>query len=205
MAGSSLQFAMINTTTVENLTRRKKVWTLAISVPRHTMESDPHWASTLQTVSYPFPGEFVTPPSSSHTGQGPEHRIFAIVNTKPGENPFDLGSRLANVKEVMGYTILEWLLPMKHSPCTDHSRKESAYALGPAVQRLKREAGLEDTTERRKGDDTVSSDRRKRKRRRKERSGEDRTTVDAVEDTPEDDQNESGIQKPVEAHHRPSS
>lgn len=205
MAGSSLQFAMINSTTVENLTRRSKVWTLAISVPRHVMASNPQWASTLQTVSYPFPGEFITPPNSSHTGQPPEHRVFAIMDTEPGENPFDLGSRLANVKEVMGYTILDWLLPLKHSPCTDHSSKESAYALGPAVQRLRKEAGLEYAPQQGRGEDMHSSDRHKRrKRRRRERTSTGRSTSDTVEEASVDDENDVKIQEPAPVHHRSS-
>ncbi|KAK2754398.1 palmitoyltransferase pfa5 [Arachnomyces sp. PD_36] len=202
MAGSSLQFAMINSTTVENLTRRRKVWTLAIHVPRHVMESNPHWASTIPTVSYPFPGEFVSPPNSSHSQRTPEHRVFAIVETKPGENPFDLGSRLANVKEVMGYTILEWLLPLQHSPCTNHGGKESAYAMGPALQRLKKEAGLEYTPQKPQHEDTESSDQRKRRRKKQRRSRGDRPTSGNIEETSTLDQNEVEIQEPAEAHVR---
>jgi palmitoyltransferase len=42
----------------------------------------------------------------------------------------------------MGHSIGDWLLPLKQSPCADHSSSESAFALGPVVTRLKQEAGL---------------------------------------------------------------
>lgn len=160
------------------------------------MELDPELVSTLRTVSYPIPEEFATPPNSSQAGEAQERRVFAIVDTKPGENPFDLGSRLANAQEVMGYTVLEWLLPLKHSPCTDHSSKEGAYALGPAVQRLKKEAGLDDTAQQRKDGDMETLDRRKRRKRRRKES--DRPTSDVAEDEVE-------IQEPAPVHHRLSS
>ena len=204
MAGSSLQFAMINSTTVENLSRRKKVWSLAILVPRHVRESNDQWDSTLQTVSYPFPGEFSPPQSRSQSGQQeqspPERRIFAVVNTRPGENPFDLGGPLANLKEVMGYTALEWLLPLKHSPCTNHSNQESAYALGPAVQRLKQEAGLADAP-RSIGGAESTDQRKRRKRRRRSRKDNDPADVVEEEEASDDDQNEPKIQEPAEVHH----
>lgn len=187
---------MVNSTTVENLSRRRKVWTLALSVPRHVMESDPQRLSALQTVSYPFPGEFTTPPNSSQAGQQPpDRRVFAIVDTRPGENPFDLGTRLANTKEVMGYTILEWLLPLKHSPCTDHSNKESAYAVGPAIQRMRKEAGLEVTSQQSKDDDIESSDRRKRRKQRRKKEEE--------KDRPDTAEGGAHIQEPAAIHHRP--
>lgn len=197
---------MINSTTVENLTRRKKIWTLAISVPRHVMESNPHWASTLQTVSYPFPDQVLTPPNSSQAKQPPEPRVFAILDTNPGENPFDLGSRFANAKEVMGYTILEWLLPLKHSPCTDHSSQESAYALGPAVQRLRKVAGFVDLPQQNKDHDIELSDRqRKRTKRRKKRMETSSPPSDDIEATSEYSQDRVNIQEPAEAHHRSSN
>jgi palmitoyltransferase len=43
---------------------------------------------------------------------------------------------------VMGHNMIDWFLPLKQSPCADHSGQESAFALGPVVTRLKQEAGL---------------------------------------------------------------
>lgn len=148
MTISSIQLAMLNISTIENLNRRSIVWTLAIRVPDHLLErlwvADSPWAPTFRMVSYP------PEPPTSTTGQQTnnlstretERHVFAILHTLPGENPFDLGSSLKNVQQVMGYSVSDWLLPFKQSPCADHSSLESAFALGPVVTRLKQEAGL---------------------------------------------------------------
>lgn len=148
MTISSIQLAMLNITTIENLNRRSVVWTLAIRVPDHLLGrlwvADSPWAPTFRMVSYP------PEPPTSITGQHTnntfsteiERHVFAILHTLPGENPFDLGSSLKNAQQVMGYSISDWLLPFKQSPCADHSSLESAFALGPVVTRLKQEAGL---------------------------------------------------------------
>ncbi|KAI5307782.1 palmitoyltransferase pfa5 [Ascosphaera atra] len=70
-------------------------------------------------------------------------RTFAIVRTQPGESPFDLGSPFANFKEVMGYRLWEWFVPWTRSPCQDHSHPECGYRLGPVIDRLRKEYGLE--------------------------------------------------------------
>ncbi|PLN74965.1 zf-DHHC-domain-containing protein [Aspergillus taichungensis] len=85
---------------------------------------------------------YTTPPTAPYPPPEKQH-IFAVLQTIPGENPFDLGSPIANLQQIMGYSLLDWLLPLKHSPCADHRRPESAFPLGPVVDRLKREAGLE--------------------------------------------------------------
>ncbi|KAL1860069.1 palmitoyltransferase pfa5 [Paecilomyces lecythidis] len=143
MTLSSLQLAMNNLTTIENIDHRTKVWTLAIHIPRpHDISIDPQtqWAATFPTVTYPAQRN-----AALLRGQDlkPEdRRVFAILRTQPGENPWDLGSPLKNLQQVMGYTAADWLLPLKRSPCADHSSLESAFALGPVVQKLKQEAGL---------------------------------------------------------------
>ena len=50
---------------------------------------------------------------------------------------------------------MDWLLPWRSSPCCDHSG-ESAFVLGPVVQRMKEEAG-------------IIPRERKKKRRRKDK------------------------------------
>ncbi|EPS34828.1 hypothetical protein PDE_09792 [Penicillium oxalicum 114-2] len=146
MSLSSVQLAMWNLTTIENLNRNSAVWTLAIRVPDHLLErlwsGDSSWAPTFRTVSYPLRPP--TTPSERHTSDSSteERHVFAILHTQPGENPFDLGSSLKNMQQVMGYSLIDWLLPLKHSPCANHSSPESAFALGPVVTRLKQEAGL---------------------------------------------------------------
>lgn len=144
MTLGSLQLAMHNLTTIENLDHRTKVWTLAIYIPRPQdvgIDPETHWAATFPTVSYP--AQRNSPQLRAKDSNPEDRRVFAILRTQPGENPWDLGSPLKNLQQVMGYTVAEWLLPFKQSPCADHSSLESAFALGPVVQRLKQEAGLE--------------------------------------------------------------
>src|SRR5690606_38427217 len=69
-------------------------------------------------------------------------RTFAILRTEPGENPWDLGWR-RNWTEVMGYTPLDWLLPIKRSPCARHEGAESEYPYGKLVPELKARYGLD--------------------------------------------------------------
>ena len=145
MTLSSVQMAIFNITTIENLNRRTAVWTLAIRVPEYLLErlwaAESPWAPTFRMVSYPF--QTPSSPNSPQTtvNQGERH-VFAILHTLPGENPFDLGSPLKNFQQIMGYNIADWLLPIKQSPCADHSSMESHFAMGPVVARLKLEAGL---------------------------------------------------------------
>ncbi|KAK2786752.1 palmitoyltransferase pfa5 [Emmonsiellopsis sp. PD_33] len=147
MLGSSIRFACMNSTTIQDLDRRTKVWTLAVLIPPSTcaaiINPDSQWATTLRIISF---GGSSNEPPSSHIDTSRQRRDFAILHTKPGENPWDLGSSLENFKQVMGHSFLDWFSPLKLSPCTDHSSQESAYLLGPVVQRLKREAGLESAT-----------------------------------------------------------
>jgi palmitoyltransferase len=139
--------ASSNTTTIENLSRHNAVWTLAVRVPEHLLERlwapDYPWAPTFRMVSYP-PQQVPSSdpqPDVTNIPTGERH-VFAILHTQPGENPFDLGSPIKNLQQVMGYSVIDWLLPIKPSPCTDHSSKESHYAMGPVVTRLRQEAGL---------------------------------------------------------------
>ncbi|KAL1958707.1 hypothetical protein VTO42DRAFT_4050 [Malbranchea cinnamomea] len=143
MLGSSLHLALTNLTTIESL-NRGKVWSLAVLIPRPNdfYRSKPPGTVPFITVSYPEDqiSSEARPPQTA-TFVTPR-RVFAILHTQPGENPFDLGNPLDNLREVMGYSVLDWFLPLKYSPCADHHRQESAYVMGPVVQRLKREAGL---------------------------------------------------------------
>ncbi|KAL4925781.1 DHHC family palmitoyltransferase [Aspergillus undulatus] len=168
MTMSSLQLAAMNLTTIENLNRRSVVWTLAIRVPNHflpRLQPGSRWAPTFRTITYPLPAipPPPPPPMSTHpsgpgaeqgsqppppppppqTNPPTEQHVFAILQTLPGENPFDLGSPLKNVKQVLGHSVIDWFLPLKRSPCGDHSSAESEFAMGPVVSRLKKEAGLD--------------------------------------------------------------
>lgn len=141
-----------NITTIENLNRGSVVWTLAIRVPEYLLErlwaAESPWAPTFRMVSYPLqtsssPTQLQTTiPSPDEDVVPGERHVFAILHTLPGQNPFDLGSSLKNLQQIMGYNIVDWLLPIKQSPCADHSSMESYFALGPVVTRLRLEAGL---------------------------------------------------------------
>lgn len=159
MSGTTLQLASINTTTIENLSRRSKVWMLAIYISpqqyqRMTSRQNGQWALTFPTVTFPTQPSTSTPIASNgptstttnntnNTNQPASNiRMFAILRTQPGENPFDLGDPIKNLKQVMGHTLWDWLLPLRVAPCVDHSSTVSAYPMGPVVDRLKREAGI---------------------------------------------------------------
>lgn len=145
MTLSSLQLAALNLTTIENLNRRSVVWTLAIRVPEHLLARlfamDSPWAPTFRMVSYPPESSAPAQTQTTQLAVGERH-VFAILHTLPGENPFSLDSPFKNIQQVMGYNILDWFLPLRQSPCADHSSQESDFALGPVVTRLKQEAGL---------------------------------------------------------------
>ena len=135
MSGSSLQFVILNSTTIENLSRKTVVWTLAVYMPH-----PPDVSTGFRTISFSAP-----PKSPSHRSDAQDSaqnvRTFAILHTKPGESPFDLGP-LENFKSVMGDHWYDWLLPLKYSPCCDHSRAEGQFAWGPVLQRMRKEAGI---------------------------------------------------------------
>ena len=162
MTGSSLQFAFQNTTTIENLSRKTIVWTLALYMPRY-----PEKTPGYRTISY----------SAGTTSEGPnahpDHpsrgvRTFAILYTKPGENPFDLGP-YKNFMSVMGDHWYDWLFPFRYSPCCDHDWQEGEFAFGPVVQRMRREAGIEFPEE--VNDEKSHRKRRHRRRRRRHSHG----------------------------------
>ncbi|KEF61306.1 uncharacterized protein A1O9_02871 [Exophiala aquamarina CBS 119918] len=206
MCGSSLQFALINSTTIENFTRKTKVWYLAVHMPRAVLDRyNGSGRTDLRLISYPRPSaeQFellqrngaklndsqqsivrdgwdsqyltaptdtydpqststfpphptvprktpppsrgnasVSPPQSApHTLTQNELRTFAILETDPGANPFDLGS-FGNFKQVMGNNLFDWLIPLRPSPLTDHTDPTSFYKLGSVLDRLKRDAGI---------------------------------------------------------------
>ncbi|KAA8647120.1 DHHC family palmitoyltransferase [Aspergillus tanneri] len=174
MTLSSLQLAMFNLTTIENINRRSAVWTLAIRVPNHILKKlhpQSQWAPTFPTITYPLPPVPLRPEAAARYQSyqpAEERHVFAILQTQPGENPFDLGSPIRNIQQVLGFSLLDWLLPLKHSPCADHNSQESAYAVGPVVSRLKQDAGLESSVDP-EVEPTDRSSKHKRKRRKRRR------------------------------------
>ncbi|KAL9631145.1 MAG: hypothetical protein Q9164_006045, partial [Protoblastenia rupestris] len=145
MTGSSLQFALVNTTTIENLSRKTVVYQLAVHMPQPPQARPP-----FPTITYAIGQDSATSASSPDT-----MKTFAILHTRPGENPWDLGA-YRNLKSVMGEHWYDWLLPIKHSPCSNHDRLDSQFEMGPVVDRLKREVGIlppvqEEKTQQRRG------------------------------------------------------
>ncbi len=258
MCGSSLQFAFLNSTTIENFTRKTKIWYLAVLIqpstllkyqtsgrtdlrlityPRppeeqfqilqshgatlpneseQTFSRQPHGSSTVtptrpqntydpqSTSTFP-PHPAVSPMSntqsppnsSSSNSQQPtdiassyasppsalppsEIRTFAILESPPGANPFDLGP-FNNFKDVMGYIFLDWILPLTPSPLVRHSHPGSIYELGPVVEKMRRKAGISEDVGRDRGSNPLDGESRREKPRRHDGSeGEtqDRTGTD---------------------------
>lgn len=159
MTLSSLQMAFQNLTTIENLGRNTKVWVLAALIPKiNRFTSTTNTAMDVQSpkpsmpsYAFPFPtitfevGKGTSPPpvyhqpNTSFTIQ-PATRTFAILSLEAGRNPFDLGP-WGNIQQIMGYTFLEWLLPIRYSPCADHSSPESAYAMSPEIRKMRLSLG----------------------------------------------------------------
>lgn len=154
---SSGQFALINSTTIEHLDRKTKVWNLAVYANERVLKEIHEKGLPLQLISYPRPpeedlnrlaqneggasGEAQVEPSTSSSPTIAGHRVFVILETAPGRNPFDLGM-LNNLTDIMGMTIWEWLLPIKPSPCLKHDDPVSLYKLGRVVDELKASSGV---------------------------------------------------------------
>lgn len=231
MCGSSLQFALINSTTIENFNRKTKVWFMAVYMPPAVLDKyNSSGRSDLRLISYPRPAaeqfELLeqngaklndsqqsiardgwnaqdpaappnvydpqstptfpshpavarnTPPSSSgnasasppqsapHTLTPKALRTFAILETDPGANPFDLG-HFGNFKQVMGNNLFDWLFPFRPSPLTDHSDPTSFYKTGPVIDKMRRKAGIleHDADQDEKRGERHRRHRRKRSRR----------------------------------------
>jgi len=152
MTGSSLQFVFLNLTSIENLQRETKIWTLAVYIPHPPPRTT---IVSFQTITYPLNRSYQNPPEIA-----PPSRTFAILHSKPGESPFDLGYS-KNFQSVMGHSFLDWVLPIRYSPLCDHSSGESAFPLGPVIQRMRQDAGIDLPR------DSVSGGRRHRRRSRR--------------------------------------
>ena len=170
MSLSTTQLSMAGLTTIENLDKGTKVWFLAINIPKPELGPPNGEPPNFMTITYPRPPEeqailqqqagYISPTQSPHdsaqdqpirTSPLPKKvnsahyitpRTFAILSTNPGENPFDLGP-LENLKQILGYNYLDWLLPLRRSPCTDHTRPSSIYKMNEnLIKRIQVDAGL---------------------------------------------------------------
>ncbi|KAI0203293.1 DHHC palmitoyltransferase-domain-containing protein [Astrocystis sublimbata] len=146
MALMSARYIFMNVTNVDILTYRQKVYTLAVRVPRGTRGSE-----KFAVIQYPLSGpptserkSGVNSPAEDSSATSRDDlatRTFAILSTYPGENPWDLGY-WRNFKMVMGTNPVDWLLPIRHSPCTNHESSESLYPMDAFLDRLRSRFGL---------------------------------------------------------------
>lgn len=155
MAGTSSGLALRNLTQVEHLGVKSKFHTLAVLIARPEEESSKKHPVMFPTIVYPLVNNTplhnseqsgIVPasesPESLQGGTSPATssprdlkatRTFAILQSNPGEHPWDLGSFLLNWKSVMGDNIIDWFLPIKRSPCCNHEDTESYFPMGPAL------------------------------------------------------------------------
>ncbi|KAI1246306.1 hypothetical protein MGN70_013204 [Eutypa lata] len=155
MTATSLRYIFLNMTNVDMLGSRTKVYQLAVRVPRGTRSTD-----KFTTVSYPLPklelgingeanrrtrhGSAGNDGSSSSLPNPRDNlatRTFAILRTEPGENPWHLGY-WGNWKSIMGTHFIDWLLPIRKSPCVNHERHDGFYPTGSALADLCARYGL---------------------------------------------------------------
>lgn len=163
-----MEFILRNTTSVENLSRKVKVWSLAVYLPRPPA---PNSITPYRIITYPL--------SSSIDDRPSPQRTFAILFSRPGESPYDLGP-YQNFVSVMGETVWDWILPLRRSPATDHSSGESAFALGPEFQKMKQSAGLVpgcSTTHKEPSVNDPSSKEKRRRRGRRRSKREEKAEV----------------------------
>jgi palmitoyltransferase len=165
MTCSAGHFALSNLTTIENLSKRTKVWQLAVHIPdRRQSPATGIMGAPFPTVTYPLPIVSEKPSASlasSDTANGETFEIearhtdlahhaerdakatrtFAILQMEPGQNPWDLGA-VGNWKSVMGTNLLDWFLPIRRSPLCNHEGAISQFKLGKDFDKLMAENGL---------------------------------------------------------------
>ena len=135
-----MQFVLLNTTTIENLSRHTKVWSLASYMPPSSVYPAP---LAFNTITYPlgyvYPNQDESAPEPRQPQASP--KLFAVLHSKPGENIWDLGY-WRNFKSVMGEKWYDFLLPIKYSPCCRHDQGGSHFEMGPVFDRMRKDAGI---------------------------------------------------------------
>ncbi|KAF2768303.1 hypothetical protein EJ03DRAFT_248482, partial [Teratosphaeria nubilosa] len=167
MLVNTLWLALQNLTTIEHLDVRNRTMLLAVVLPPELQAHNertaqltrpPAAARSPGTVTYPLSLPTDRPPPPA-----PPTRTFAILETPPGMNPWDLGSPWRNFKAVFGDHFHQWWLPWRHSPICDHSSDVSWYPLGPQFEKLLEDVGLGQRPTSRDEKSTVASKKRRRK------------------------------------------
>ncbi|KAF2703754.1 hypothetical protein K504DRAFT_463195 [Pleomassaria siparia CBS 279.74] len=104
---------LMNYTTVEILQRGRVHHIATQARPRH-------WSSS----SNPLTTIKLSPTRTYHVLQTTHH-------------PWDLGP-IANIRSVMGYSFVEWFIPLKMSPCLDHTGTVSEFEWSSSIHALRR-------------------------------------------------------------------
>lgn len=117
MTITSLTMAVQNLTQVEHLGIKDRIHTLAILKPltEELLRINPNIPAHIPWHEVIY-----------------NNKVYAILQLDQGVNPWDLGSWGKNLGSVMGKNVLEWVLPIRRSPCC----KEMEF--GPAVEELRR-------------------------------------------------------------------
>lgn len=157
MTVTSMRYIFLNMTNVDILSLPHKVYYLAVRVPwgtrgdgfsvvvypltkpessRRDRKRD---ANDPRTTRRAAEEQEDAPPATSRDDLAT--RTFAILKTNPGENPWDLGP-WRNWQSVMGTNPLDWLLPIRHSPCANHENLESIYPMDRILDQLRSRYGL---------------------------------------------------------------
>ncbi|KAI0130557.1 palmitoyltransferase PFA5 [Xylariales sp. AK1849] len=158
MTLTSWRYITTNMTNIDMLGAKSKVYQLAVRIPQGSEAADKY-----HTITYPLPkpGETVNGQVNGATtnGQAPyggvaespnrTHterdtlavRTFAILRTDPGENLWDLGT-WRNWQEIMGPNVVDWVLPIRRSPCVNHDRHDSYYCTGPVMKDIRLRYGM---------------------------------------------------------------
>lgn len=145
MAANSMRFVFLNLTTIDIIDYKVVTYWLAIRVSRSIKPT-----SAYKLISLP-------PSETSISSAG--INTFAIVQTKEGENPWDLGYH-KNWKSIMGQNAIDWFIPLRSSPEIDHDSTISEYPLGPVYDALRLRYDL----------GTIQNDNEKRRHTRKHRT-----------------------------------
>lgn len=126
---TTFQNQMRNQTTVESLGR---VDFVAVFLPSGMLGDTPSPKQPMSIITYPLPLE-------GRSNQ--PKRTFAVIECGMRDNLWDLGS-LANLKSVLGERYIDWILPIKHSPCCSRDGEDFDYPFGAILEKRKREHGL---------------------------------------------------------------
>jgi palmitoyltransferase len=100
---------------------KPRIYTLAVKITDAELQQHSDARAPFRYITLP-----VVPPAH-----------FAILELRAGENPWDVGF-MGNLKLVMGNKFIDWLLPLRYSPCCNHDSTSSEYPMGPAYTELLR-------------------------------------------------------------------